>query len=118
MRASPRLVEGNFLGGREVINGGAHGHLHGESGLDATALVRFPSCAFPLKAPGALRISAPRRGAAVLPRVLTTLARRFSLPSPIRRTAPDASRCERNNHRRQGGRHPGGREGMKAAEEA
>ncbi|MGW9135421.1 hypothetical protein [Streptomyces sp. NPDC055681] len=55
-----RLVEGNFLGGREVINGGAHAHLHGKSrlgGLDATALVRFPSCAFPLKAPGALRMS-------------------------------------------------------------
>ncbi|WP_326624874.1 MULTISPECIES: hypothetical protein [unclassified Streptomyces] len=35
-----RLVEGNFLGG-----------------LDATALVRFTSCAFPLKVPGALRMS-------------------------------------------------------------
>lgn len=37
---------------------------------------------------------------------------------PVRRTAPDASRCERNNRRRQGGRHPGGREGVKAGEEA
>ncbi|WP_326607460.1 NAD(P)-binding domain-containing protein [Streptomyces sp. NBC_01800] len=52
-----RLVEGNFLGGREVINGGTHGHLHGASCLDAMALVRCPSCAFPLKAPGALRMS-------------------------------------------------------------
>lgn len=115
------LVKGNFLGVREVINGGAHGHLHGESrlgGLDATALVRFPSCAFPLKAPGAPRMSgvqkrcgssaagAQHTGAPVLPGV------------PVRRTAPDASRCERNNRRRHGGRHPGGREGVKAAEEA
>ncbi|MFI6059186.1 hypothetical protein [Streptomyces sp. NPDC051286] len=26
-------------------------------GLDATALVRFPRCAFPIKGPGALRMS-------------------------------------------------------------